>query len=193
MQESCATCFQSKLSLLSTATQLLYDDEEMEAATTTTVDTITNKPPLPGMGVSDPADILLPEDNNINTAPLPRQRKSSFQDELLSHFERRLSDLGPRNQYPYLQQIDRNQRETGLAGHSLGGGGGEGAISEELLSRRMGVRGRWWKYSNDSRNTSTFPRRSHAKDTDIMKRAVIKVGGIMLLKTKEIVLQTKAE
>ncbi len=27
------------------------------------------------------------------------------------------------------------------------------------------VRGRWWKYSNDSRNTSTFPRRNHAKDT----------------------------
>ncbi len=27
------------------------------------------------------------------------------------------------------------------------------------------MRGRWWKYSNDSRNTSTFPRRSHAKDT----------------------------
>ncbi len=44
-------------------------------------------------------------------------------------------------------------------------------MSEELLSRRMGVqggrrvRGRWWKYSNDSRNTSTFPRRNHAKDT----------------------------
>ncbi len=37
-------------------------------------------------------------------------------------------------------------------------------MSEELLSGYR-VRGRWWKYSNDSRNTSTFPRRSHAKDT----------------------------
>ncbi len=44
-------------------------------------------------------------------------------------------------------------------------------MSEELLSRRMGVqggrrvRGRWWNDSNDQKNTSTFPRRSHAKDT----------------------------
>ncbi len=162
----------SKLSLLSTATQLLYDDEEMETTTTTTTttaDTITNKPSPPGMGVSEPPDIFLPEENkNKSTAPLPRQRKSSFQDELLSHFERRLSDLGLRNRYPYLQQIDRSQRETG---HSLGEGGGERAMSEDLFSRRMGVqggrrvRGRWWKYSNDLRNTSTFPRRSHAKDT----------------------------
>ncbi len=83
MQEPCATCFQKQaIGLLSTATQLLYDDEEMEAATTTTADTITNKPPLPGMCVSDRANILLPEDNNTSIAPLPRQRKSSFQDEL---------------------------------------------------------------------------------------------------------------
>ncbi len=135
------------------------------------------------MGVSDPADILLPEDNNTSTAPLPRQRKSSFQDELLSHFERHLSDLGPRNQYPYLQQIDRNQRETRLAGHSLGGGGGEGAMSEELLTRRMGVqgerrvRGRWWQMIRGIHLLSQEGVMQRILQMDIMKRAVIKVWG----------------
>ncbi len=47
-----------------------------------------------------------------------------------------MSDLGPRNQCPYLQQIDRNQRETGLAGHSLGGG-------EEREQRRRSCSGGW--------------------------------------------------
>ncbi len=117
----------------------------METATTTTTtdDTITNKPPLPGMGVSDPPDILLPEDNNTSTAPLPRQRKSSFHDELLSHFEKRLSDLGPRNQYPYLQQIDRSQRETGLAGHSLGGGSNVGGAVDQENGGTGGKEGAW--------------------------------------------------
>ncbi len=98
-----------------TATQLLYDDDEttiITITTTTTADTITNKPPLPGMGVSDPPDNLLPEDKYCPSSY--RQRKSSFHDELLSHFEKRLSDLGPRKWYPYVKQIDCNQREIGL-------------------------------------------------------------------------------
>ncbi len=40
-------------------------------------------------------------------------------------------------------------------------------MSEELLSGRRGkrrVHGRWWKYSNDLRNT-VLPRRNHAKNT----------------------------
>ena len=34
--------------------------------------------------------------------------RSSFRDELLYHFERRLSDLGPRKNYPYLQNLERS-------------------------------------------------------------------------------------
>ncbi len=74
-------------------------------------------------------------------------------------------------------------------------------MSEELLSRRMGVQGRrvrrrWWKYSNDSKNAPTFPRTSHTMDPPDghYERAIIKVGETMLLKKQqEMVLLTKAD
>lgn len=82
------------------------------------------------------------KDNDI----MMRTRTSSFHDDLMSHFERRLSDLGPRSKYPYLQQLDRN-REKGLSakgGDALGAG-----HSEEVLSKkRTGGRDKkWLKYT----------------------------------------------
>ncbi len=73
-----------------------------------------------------------------------------------------------------------------------------GVVVQEDGGTRAGgrrVRGRWWKYSNDSRNAPTFPRTSHAMDTPDghYERAIIKVGETMLLKKQEMVLLTKAD
>ena len=98
---------------------------------------------------SDSVPTSEPASNSDLSYENPIAQNSSFHEDLMNHFERRLSDLGPRSKYPYLQQIDRQQS---LTGNSLGSAGS--SHSEETLSR-MRVqedrrRGRWWKYSNGS-------------------------------------------
>ena len=74
--------------------------------------------------------------NNSYERPV-RSQNLSFQEDLISHFERRLSDLGPRSKYPYLQKLDQQP-----------------AASVEMLAHARVQedkrRGKWWKYSHSS-------------------------------------------
>jgi hypothetical protein len=75
---------------------------------------------------------------------------STFRDELISHFERRLSDLGPRSKYPYLQSIDQKRSGSGTVSPE------STSQSEETLSQEK-RRHTWWKpYTN--------PRGRHLSD-----------------------------
>ena len=77
-----------------------------------------------------------------------RPRKSSFHDDLISHFERRLSDLGPRSKYPYLQKIARDQGQDTYVKSSLDVGttGSEEVLIKKRVPNRNRLRGKWWKY-----------------------------------------------
>ena len=48
------------------------------------------------------------KDDDISSSLTRSSLHSSFCDDLLNQFERRLSDLGPRSKYPYLQQLERS-------------------------------------------------------------------------------------
>ena len=75
----------------------------------------------------------------------PNSQNLSFQEDLISHFERRLSDLGPRSKYPYLQKLDQQPASSGVSNTSQ---------SVEMLAharvKEEKRRGKWWKYSHSS-------------------------------------------
>ena len=78
---------------------------------------------------------------------------SSFCDDLLNHFERRLSDLGPRSKYPYLQHLERSatngafdNMEKNVKYEGIGVGG---RTVQVPLVRTKGIRAQdnlWWRY-----------------------------------------------
>lgn len=85
--------------------------------------------------------------NNSYENSFIQSHNMSLQEDLISHFERRLSDLGPRSKYPYLQQLDQQQATSSSTSTSH---------SVEMLAharvKEDKKRGKWWKYSNkDSR------------------------------------------
>ena len=119
----------SKLSMLSSSTVHLDLDEGTTGA--------EDQESKDSMEEEDPSNWPHPHNSYENTV-----EQSSFREELISHFERRLSDLGPRSKYPYLQQID--QQHSAVAMESLE----TTSQSEEMLTqlpKKMG-RGTWWKY-----------------------------------------------
>lgn len=151
----------SKLSMLSSSTVHL----ELEDIKTP-ISTVSFKTPEKATGPSPlntdsspllhtPLESTKESSSHEDTMTL---QSSSFKEELISHFERRLSDLGPRSKYPYLQQLDKQQAKN--SGSSLGSGAG--SQSEEMLPQmRVCIRvpeerrrGKWWKYSNASSSSA---------------------------------------
>lgn len=166
----------SKISILSSSTCCLEDDDEernaaaaesmydrlMEATcnpteardnlqTTTASDKIQPQSSFHLSSGSHNKD----DDDKISSLTKPSHR-SSFCDDLLSHFERRLSDLGPRSKYPYLQQLERSAT-NGAYDHleknvKYEGGLGVGSRAQAPLVRTKGIRSRdrrWWRYGGN--------------------------------------------
>lgn len=131
----------SKLCMLSSAT-VHFDFEESNATQLTTIES-----PQEDTKNTDHDLTTEPEEetSNIHQNTITKQNSTSFQDDLISHFERRMSDLGPRNKYPYLQQLDEQQALIASSANSK---------SVEVLSKvRVHSdkgRGRWSKYAKNS-------------------------------------------
>ena len=133
----------SKLSMLSSST-IHLDMDESNSTQQTTVDDITQSK-------DTPEDSTHLEKSYENTTA-----SSAFREELLSHFERRLSDLGPRSKYPYLQRIvDQKHSNSGTISPE------STSQSEEVLTRlpKEKKRGTWWKYYANSRAARTRQQR----------------------------------
>ena len=105
---------------------------------------------------------LLMADKTPTHMPRPQEERShdntttpsSFQGDLLSHFERRLSDLGPRSKYPYLQQLDQHVTD---APKSLGAANSTSQSAEVLSGMRVREekgRGTWWHHYTNSKATN---------------------------------------
>lgn len=93
-----------------------------------------------------------PSNANSKTTGKDTDINSSFQEDLVKHFERRLSDFGPRCGYPYLQRIDQQKEAAELpSADSNTLGSGHAFQSEESLTRGRGFRkkrrDKWWKYA----------------------------------------------
>lgn len=127
----------SKLSMLSSSTVHLELNESSSTQQTVVDDIDQSKD-----NADDEGSTQMQHHNSYENTVA----ESSFREELLSHFERRLSDLGPRSKYPYLQRIDKQQ--------SGGTGSPESTSqSEEMLTRLPTEKGRgtWWKQYTNSR------------------------------------------
>lgn len=119
----------SKLSMLSSSTVHLEQDEGIPL---TTVDGTRDSPN------GDSTHLPHLHSSYENTA-----ESRSFREDLMSHFERRLSDLGPRSKYPYLQRIAQQNSESGTGSLE------STSQSEEMLTRLPMEREKsvaWWKY-----------------------------------------------
>lgn len=150
----------SKLSVLSSSTVQLEEPENVKS--TQSINKIQQPSETPSPAEEEvqhlPSEVVNNRAPSLSPTPLQDRRSeermdnvsSSFQEDLISHFERRLSDLGPRSKYPYLQQLDRRQ----ALANSLGSRNTSTSKSEEMLSRVRirddKKRGKWWKYSNGS-------------------------------------------
>lgn len=150
----------SKLSMLSSSTIHLELDESYSTQQTTVTIDDANKSSK-GSANDDTTNLPHLHNSYENTVA-----QSSFREELISHFERRLSDLGPRSKYPYLQQID-----TQHDGHSTDSPEST-SHSEEVLTRlsKEKRRGTWWKYYATSKAEKTEPGQSGTDHDDVSKR-----------------------
>ena len=125
--------------------ELDREKEEVRSGSVTEEHSVTTDDDCDGTNNTSP-------DNNEDPAHLPHHHNSyentvegagsSFRKELMCQFERRLSDLGPRNKYPYLQRID--QQHSAVATDSLE----TTSQSDEVLTSlpRGGQESTWWKY-----------------------------------------------